>query len=129
MVPGWQAPLSVQSAAPTPTIRSLCLFEPALSPSLSFLSPPAWMTLGFLKMQDCPESTFGHANVQDCSQFQGERMLRVDALHCTHVCSVYQVWEETFEFGLCQTDNIQKLLSACNINTSGAATPEQLTTW
>jgi hypothetical protein len=42
------------------------------------------------------------------------------------VCGVNQVWEETFEFGLCQTDNINKLLGACNIP---AATPEQLTTW
>eukprot|EP00918_Siedleckia_nematoides_P054950 GHVU01119957.1.p1 GENE.GHVU01119957.1~~GHVU01119957.1.p1 ORF type:complete len:462 (+),score=108.01 GHVU01119957.1:98-1387(+) len=38
----------------------------------------------------------------------------------------HPVWEETFEFGLCQTDNINKLLGACNIP---AATPEQLTTW
>ena len=42
------------------------------------------------------------------------------------VCGINQVWEETFEFGLCQTDNINKLLGACNIS---AATPEQLTTW
>ena len=38
----------------------------------------------------------------------------------------HPVWEETFEFGLCQTDNIDRLLGACELP---PATPEQLTSW
>jgi hypothetical protein len=37
-----------------------------------------------------------------------------------------QVFEETFEFGLCDNENFVRLLSECD---AGTATSEQLNTW
>ena len=55
------------------------------------------------------------------------KVLPITTTHThTHTHTHVQVFEETFEFGVCDNENFVRLLSECDV---GSATSEQLNTW